>query len=652
MAITKIQTGGIPALAVTHDKLHTTMDLSGKTVTLPTLTALDVTNNIVVGGTVDGIDIAARDAVLTSTATTAAAALPKAGGTMTGALAINSGTANTGLTITSTDAASWLTMTDPTASLFFGNTGGEFALWTGGAEALRINSSGNVGIRTSSIAGVADSTGVQSVQLGGTHLIHYDEDAAGTSSFSNNVYWNGSQNTTVFSGKGSQIYMENGNIIFRNSDDNHGAGAQVANFHERMRIDSSGNVGIGETSPLGKLHVKTADSGATADAGADELIIEGSGNVGMSILSGASNTGSIYFGDSGTNWDGYIAYSQSSRSMTLGTAAGGGSVNITSSGNVGIGATNPGGSKLYLQDTHTTTVTNATTMIANTTLTINGNSGQGSDVIRMGPMGTAGRQFIDVSNSAGTAAYDLLLNPIGLGNVGINTPSPSAPLHIRQNTSDAYTATNYNNVPTLTLQSNNAVTNYSGIRLTNSVGNYESFIGAVQVSSNSADMVFQGHDRATGTYKEYLRVYDNGRVAFSQMPNFASRPTYTNIELGAGAVVSFNNPHVDTGNDFSGSTNRFTAPIAGAYRFDFHSNIWKNAVGIMYFNWFKNGADTSGTQGGRIYGYYAGGWENMCGFVVINLAANDYVDLRAGGGGPKVDGNSYGQLTGYMLTSA
>jgi hypothetical protein len=88
MAITKIQTGGIPALAVTHDKLHTDMDLSTKTVTLPTLTALDVTNNIVVGGTVDGIDIAARDAVLTSTTTTATAALPKAGGTMTGLLSI------------------------------------------------------------------------------------------------------------------------------------------------------------------------------------------------------------------------------------------------------------------------------------------------------------------------------------------------------------------------------------------------------------------------------------------------------------------------------------------------------------------------------------------------------------------------------------
>ena len=69
-------------------------------------------------------------------------------------------------------------------------------------------------------------------------------------------------------------------------------------------------------------------------------------------------------------------------------------------------------------------------MISNTTLTINGNSSQGSDVIRMGPMGTAGKQFIDVSNSAGSAAYDLLLNPIGSGNVGIGTTSAGAKLTI------------------------------------------------------------------------------------------------------------------------------------------------------------------------------------------------------------------------------
>ena len=41
-------------------------------------------NNITVGGTVDGVDIATRDGVLTTTTNTANAALPKAGGQMSG----------------------------------------------------------------------------------------------------------------------------------------------------------------------------------------------------------------------------------------------------------------------------------------------------------------------------------------------------------------------------------------------------------------------------------------------------------------------------------------------------------------------------------------------------------------------------------------
>jgi hypothetical protein len=91
---------------------------------------------------------------------------------------------------------------------------------------------------------------------------------------------------------------------------------------EKARVHSDGKVGIGETSPLGVLHVKSADSGATADSGADELVLEGSGHSGLTILSGASSTGSIYFGDSGVNYDGYIAYSQNNRNMSFGTAAG------------------------------------------------------------------------------------------------------------------------------------------------------------------------------------------------------------------------------------------------------------------------------------------------------------------------------------------
>ena len=59
MAITKIQAGALPAdvittaaiddASITHAKLHTTMDLSSKTVTLPTLSTLNTTGNIGIG---------------------------------------------------------------------------------------------------------------------------------------------------------------------------------------------------------------------------------------------------------------------------------------------------------------------------------------------------------------------------------------------------------------------------------------------------------------------------------------------------------------------------------------------------------------------------------------------------------------------------
>ena len=93
----------------------------------------------------------------------------------------------------------------------------------------------------------------------------------------------------------------------------------------------------------------------------------------------------------------------------------------TLTGNVGIGTTDPGTSKLYLQDNHTTDVTNAATMIANTVFSINGNASEGSDLLRVGPMSSAGAYFMEVSNSAGNAAYNLCLNPINGGNVLIGT---------------------------------------------------------------------------------------------------------------------------------------------------------------------------------------------------------------------------------------
>jgi hypothetical protein len=88
---------------------------------------------------------------------------------------------------------------------------------------------------------------------------------------------------------------------------------------EAMRIDSSQKVGIGETSPLGLLHVKTSDSGATVNANRDDFVIENSGHCGMTILSGTSSVGGIGFGDSGGNLQGLIQYNHSTDNMEFNT---------------------------------------------------------------------------------------------------------------------------------------------------------------------------------------------------------------------------------------------------------------------------------------------------------------------------------------------
>ena len=89
-------------------------------------TGIDVAGNIVVTGTVDGVDIATRNSVLTSTTTTANAALPKTGGTMTGAL--NAGGGISGLTLSNgisgnnynISGVNQLTINDPGEGISFG----------------------------------------------------------------------------------------------------------------------------------------------------------------------------------------------------------------------------------------------------------------------------------------------------------------------------------------------------------------------------------------------------------------------------------------------------------------------------------------------------------------------------------------------------
>jgi len=106
-----------------------------------------------------------------------------------------------------------------------------------------------------------------------------------------------------------------------------------------MRIDSSGNVGIGTSSPDGKMHLFSASAGTvTAAAGADELVLENNSTVGMSFLCPNDAGANIIFGDPDDNNVGGIQYGHATNYMSFTTNASE-AMRIDSSGNLLVGKT-------------------------------------------------------------------------------------------------------------------------------------------------------------------------------------------------------------------------------------------------------------------------------------------------------------------------
>jgi hypothetical protein len=94
-----------------------------------------MTGAITTNSTFDGVDIAVRDAILTSTTTTADAALPKAGGTMTGALTV-SGTGTIGVAVG--QAVDFERKTNISYTLILADAGKVIEMNSGSAENVTI----------------------------------------------------------------------------------------------------------------------------------------------------------------------------------------------------------------------------------------------------------------------------------------------------------------------------------------------------------------------------------------------------------------------------------------------------------------------------------------------------------------------------------
>ena len=221
------------------------------------------------------------------------------------------------------------------------------------------------------------------------------------------------------------FHTENANYAFIGTGDQLIAGGGASDFgiraqgnilfssggnSERMRIDSSGRVLIG-----------TLTEGYSD---ADDLTVAASGNAGITIRSGTTNAGAIYFssGTSGNSeYRGYIEYSQNSAFLRFGTAAAE-QMRIDSAGRLLIGTTAGAAGRIV----HASNSGNNSAYFHST----NGSSGTGSqDGIVMGMGDATNAYFWNYESGsivfATSATSRMTIDSAGL--VGINmTPSNTA----------------------------------------------------------------------------------------------------------------------------------------------------------------------------------------------------------------------------------
>ena len=374
---------------------------------------LNVTGNIGVSGTVDGVDIATRDAILTSTTTTAGAALPKAGGAMTGSITLNAdnidfihGYAGNGLVLSHY------------------NVGGSNAIVSGGSsnpDNLYINNggvtsdwsnviiTGNVGIGTatpSEILHIKDSTNT---------TLNIEGDSAAGSTFIN---FTAGSNATKAQISGAKAGVSGGRLLVYTANS---SGTST----ERMRIDSSGFVTItnNPTTTDATLSLKKLSNAVAINDNIGYLNFL-SNDASTSSSGGVGGIG-VYaetaFNTSHT--PSYMSFYTHATTTNDGTNIGNVTerMRIDSSGNVGIGLITPGAKLDVLQEARISyaNANQYTLRITNT----DGNP-------RILADGSAAHLIFGTTPSGSATAIERVRIQ-NAGNVGIGTTAPGGKLHIK-----------------------------------------------------------------------------------------------------------------------------------------------------------------------------------------------------------------------------
>ena len=207
-------------------------------------------------------------------------------------------------------------------------------------EKLRIKSDGDIGIGTDTIPG--DSK----LHLWDSSTSNYRPmviDSAATNG-STLVYRQlGTQVISIGSGGGNNL---SGSSVTHGLIRSEVATVFAVGNSEKLRIKSTGEVRIGANS-------------TTASTAGDDLVIEGSSDRGISIISGSGSSANIYFGDSSDTDIGRIAYQHNDNALDFSTNAAGTVLRIQSDGNLRWYPDGSSGVNMYLHSNNANAITYA-----------------------------------------------------------------------------------------------------------------------------------------------------------------------------------------------------------------------------------------------------------------------------------------------------